>query len=81
MAPCLSTDFDCNHLSVFNYIEHFRTENFKMEIERYLAGVHHPEASKKKYVKLDNRIRAIVNSFANVVRLLFVWSIALNLDI
>ncbi|KAL3847168.1 hypothetical protein ACJMK2_018094 [Sinanodonta woodiana] len=42
---------DCNHPSVYKLINHFRLEqdHIEIELERHLAGVNQPEASKNKY--------------------------------
>ena len=54
---------DGEHPSVYKLVEQFRREqdHYELKIEKFRAGIRHPEASKSKYVRL-NRRRAFVGA-------------------
>ncbi|KAL3877189.1 hypothetical protein ACJMK2_034930 [Sinanodonta woodiana] len=74
---------DCNHPSVYKLINHFRLEQYHIEIEleSHLAGVNQPEASKNKYVQLNRRLQAIVSTYANDSMMDYLRGIVHNLEI
>lgn len=55
-------------------------DHFEIEFIRYLAVAHQPKASKKKYIQLDKRLKA-VQKLANVGRLDLLRSIAINFEL
>lgn len=74
---------DCNHPSVYKLINQFRLEqdHIEIELERHLAGVNQPEASKNKYVQLNRRLQAIASTYANDSMMDYLRGIAHNLAI
>lgn len=74
---------DCHNPSIFKIIEHFRKEQNQMEIQlhRYEAGFRRPEASKNKYVQINNRIRILTQNYNRNEIINYLRGVSYNLEI
>ena len=74
---------DCHHPSVYKLVEHFRREqdHCELKIERFRAGIRHPEASKSKYVRLNRRLQALVPTYGTIPLEDYLRGIAHNISL
>lgn len=74
---------DCHHPSIYKLIDHFRKEQDYVEIkmERFKVGIRQPEASKAKYVLLNQRLQALVPTYKKMDSQNYLRGIAHNITV
>jgi len=83
MASQFSKTIVCHHPSVYKLIGYFLKEQDKVEIDiaRFQTGNRQPEASKSKYIQLNRRLSAIVETYGDTECIDYLRAVSYNLTL